>query len=68
MSIPTLPASPLNEENLQQITQALETIRVGLEHVALAKSAGIDVKAQEDSLRASQAQLLRIKQVYFPGR
>jgi len=62
------PVHPLTEDHLANINHALEQIKLGLQQVALATSAGIDVATQKASLLDTQGKLLAIKQVYFPGR
>lgn len=62
-----IPANPFDHEDLANINAHLANIQVGLNHVKLAKSAGIDVAEQEKMLNEAQAKLLRLKNVYFPG-
>lgn len=59
--------NPLGEADLAKINQALSHVDNGLAQVELAKRAGIDVSQQEQQLLKTQAQLLQIKQTYFPA-
>lgn len=59
---------PLNEQHYQEIVKALDTIKSGLSQVALAKQAELDVGNSETELIAARDKLLKIKNVYFPGR
>jgi len=60
--------NPLDESHFQQIEQGLASASRALAQVELAKRAGIDTGDSESRAREAQAKLLRIKQVYFPGR
>lgn len=64
----TNPASPLTAAHLEQIKNALDVIHVAKTQVDMAKRAGIDVAAQEAQLLDSEAKLLKLKNVYFPGQ
>ncbi len=61
-------ASPLKEEDLVQINSALEGVKLAKQQIALAKRAGIDVKAQEEATLDAEKRLNNIKSVYFPNR
>lgn len=60
--------NPLSETHYQEIQRGLEAAQRGLANIARAKMAGIDMSAAEQQIKDSQARLLAIKQVYFPGR
>lgn len=60
--------SPLNDLHLTEINSALLKLDLAFQQIALAKQAGLDVSAQEQQANATRDSLLRIKQVYFPGR
>jgi predicted Ser/Thr protein kinase len=62
------PGSPLTDEHLQQINNALDAIKIAKVQIDLAKRAGIDVANAEDLNNQNEAKLRQIKQVYFPGR
>lgn len=60
--------SPLSGEDLGRINTALSNVDKGLAQAELAQRAGIDVSGQIQQLKDTQAKLLQIKQVYFPGQ
>lgn len=60
--------NPLTHEDLASINAALDNIKTAEAQIALAKRADIDVSAQEAELQKNKTQLLKIKQVYFPGQ
>ncbi len=57
----------LTASDKTKITGALKAIAETKKDITKAKLAGIDVSAQETQLIATEQQLLKIKQVYFPG-
>jgi hypothetical protein len=60
--------SPLTEHHLTKLNDALAQLSVADRHLQLAKLAGLDVTQQEKQAAETRDRLLRIKQVYFPGR
>jgi len=60
--------SPLTDQHLVTIKNALDVIAVAENQIAMAKRAGIDVSQSEKQLADSKAKLLQIKNVYFPGQ
>lgn len=61
------PVSPLTQEHLAQIRNALDVVSIAEQQLALAKRAGLDVAQQERDLAESKQKLLQLKNVYFPG-
>jgi len=59
---------PLTEEHLTRINEGIEKADSALRQVTLAKMAGIEMGAIEQEAKDARDKLLRIKQVYFPGR
>jgi len=64
---PTIPMSPLTQDHLVQIQNALDVTQIAKNQIEMAKRAGLDVSRQEAQLREAEEKLLRIKNVYFPG-
>lgn len=64
---PVTKPSPLGSEDLNKINQGLAHVEQGLAQAELAQRAGIDVSQQVSQLKATQQQLLQIKQTYFPS-
>ena len=60
--------NPLGEHHYQQIVTGLATAERALRNIARAKLAGIDMSVQEAQIKDTQARLLQVKSVYFPGR
>ncbi len=60
--------SPLDENDLEVINQALENADALAEDILRAKEAGIDVASDEERLAADRERLRRVKQSFFPGR
>lgn len=58
----------LTEQNLQNINTGLEAAEQAERILELAKQAGMDVSQFEARAKQSRAQLLRIKNTFFPGR
>lgn len=52
--------------DLKNLNGHLDNIRIALDQVKLAKSAGVDVSEAERSLLESRDRFLKLKQVYFP--
>lgn len=68
MGTPLQPTTtPLGEADLAKINQSLAHVEEGLKQVDLAERAGINVTQQKAQLLATQEQLTKIKQVYFPA-
>lgn len=61
------PDSPLNDQHLAQIQNALDVIARTENQIELAKRAGIDVMQLEQQLASSKTRLLSLKNTYFPG-
>jgi hypothetical protein len=59
--------SPLTQDHLVQIQNALDVTQIAKNQIEMAKRAGLDVSRQEAQLREAEEKLLRIKNVYFPG-
>ncbi len=59
---------PLTETHLAEIQRGLEGVNVALYQIELAGRAGIDVSAAKVKAEELRSSLLKIKQVYFPGR
>jgi len=66
--IPSSPDSPLTAGHLNDIQNALRALDVAENRANLAARAGIDVSDHLTSIQSSRAQLLKIKNVYFPGQ
>lgn len=60
--------NPLNEEHLRQLNDGLAGIARARAQLRLAEAAGINVDVSKKEVDELEASLLRIKQVYFPGR
>lgn len=63
----TNPHSPLNDQHLSDINQALITIDRAEAQILLATQAGIDVSLAKQQLDSNKERLLKIKRVYFPN-
>lgn len=61
-------AAPLTETDLEQIKANIQALDIADDAIKTAKQAGLDVTAQEENSKAQRAELLKIKQAYFPGR
>lgn len=64
----TTPGSPLTEEHLNQMNNALDVAIRAQQQIEMAKRAGIDVSQLEASLKDSTDKIRQVKSVYFPGR
>lgn len=62
------PTGILTEEDFQRITKGIQDAEQAENIIALAKQAGMDVSAQEQRAKEGKAQLLKIKNTFFPGR
>lgn len=60
--------SPLTDTDLDEINARLNDLDQADEVIKRAKTAGLDVKGQEDSSRDARAKLQGIKGAFFPGR
>ncbi len=60
-------AGPLTLEDKRAIDKALELIAGTEKEIVRAKMAGIDVSAQEKDLVSYKANLVAIRQAYFPA-
>lgn len=60
--------NPLNEENLREINLALSRLDELDVQLSMAESAGFSIADQREQSIAQRAQLMKIKQVYFPNR
>jgi hypothetical protein len=63
-----VPANPLTPDHLAQLKNALDNAKQAQYQAELAKRAGIDVSALEETNNANIAKLRQILQVYFPGQ
>jgi nicotinate-nucleotide pyrophosphorylase len=62
------PNSPLTEDHLQQLNNALDAVKRARTQIELARRVGIDVDALQTANDANEAKIRSIKQVYFAGR
>lgn len=60
--------APMGEAEYQRLIAGIESARVALSQIDMAKQAGIDVGAREQGAKDTLAGLVRIKNTYFPGR
>jgi hypothetical protein len=58
----------LTDEDFEGIKQRLADLDVAEREIERASQAGIDVSEQRKTAKAQRAQLLKLKQVYFPAR
>lgn len=61
-------ASPLDDSDLERLTEAQTMLQRAREQIDLAKSANLDVSRAEDRVAELDTQIRSIKTVYFPGR
>lgn len=61
-------ADPLTEKDLQQINDNLAQLAVADDSIKRAQQAGLDVEIFKVQAREQRAQLLKLKQTYFPGQ
>lgn len=59
---------PLTDTDLASINDNLNLLLVADEEIKLAAQAGLDVESQRELVRSQRAQLIKIKQTYFPGQ
>jgi hypothetical protein len=62
------PNNPLTIQHLDQIKLALRALDQAESAAELAQAAGIEVTAQLQTIQDQRTQLLKIKNVYFPGQ
>jgi hypothetical protein len=62
------PAHPLTDAHYAQIVNGLRTLDYAQQQIDMAKRAGIDVSAHQQTVTDSRNKLLAIKNTYFPGR
>ena len=60
--------NPLTEANLQEINGAIAKADDAKQLIEMARIAGIDVSSFTKRTEDAKAQLLRIKQGFFPGQ
>jgi hypothetical protein len=60
--------SPLNEQHLLKINDALAQLDRADNQITMAEQAGIPIPGRREEVAAARKQLLAIKQVYFAGR
>ena len=60
--------SPLTDTDLDEINARLNDLDQAEEIIKRAKTAGLDVAAQEESAKDARAKLQGIKGAFFPGR
>jgi len=58
----------LSKQQLQQVNDALATIKVAKVEILRAKQAGIDIENEEKEILAQESRLLAIKRVYDTAR
>lgn len=63
-----MPTNPLTDMDLDRIQQSIRELNETEEILQRATAAGIDTADQRTRLEATRAQLLRVKQAFFPGR
>jgi len=61
-------SEPLTQADLERINSSLKSLDDADSIIERAKRAGIPLDEQEKESRDSRAQLLRIKQTFFPGQ
>jgi len=61
-------AGPLDDNDLSKIQTNLDKLQLAEEQIKLAEQAGLDVAQFRETARNQRAQLLKIKQTYFPGQ
>ena len=59
---------PLTEVDLEEINQRLEELNQADKLIAQSLNAGIDVSLAQTRSKELRAQLLKMKQAFFPGR
>lgn len=64
----TTPTGPLTQQHLDQIKNALDIIALAKQQAEMATRAGVDIGTSLQQLNDTQAKLLQIKNVYFPGQ
>jgi len=62
------PNNPLTFQHLQDINTALAALNQAEAQANMANSAGIDVGERLTAIQNLRAQLLKFKNVYFPGQ
>lgn len=62
------PNSPLDYAHLANINNALRALDQAEHQANLGVQAGFDFATQLQTIQAQRAQLLKIKNVYFPGQ
>jgi len=67
MTAPRPIASPLTDQDRDDIDKALKTSAQASELIEKAGQAGLDVEAFRQRNRDARDRLLRIKQTFFPG-
>ena len=60
-------AGPLGAKDLSQIQTNLDRLQLAEDEIKMAEQAGLDVSLFREQARTQRAQLLKIKQTYFPG-
>lgn len=61
-------SNPLSEKHLQDINDHLANLTKADAAITKAEMAGIALPGRRDDVAKARAQLVAIKQVYFPGR
>ncbi len=61
-------ADPLGEKDLDSINANLNQLLIAEEEIRRATAAGLDVTDLADTARQQRAQLIKLKQTYFPGQ
>lgn len=60
-------ATPLTDTDLETINANLVQIKAAKEQIKLARQAGLNVDALQETATQHEAQLLKLKSTYFPN-
>lgn len=59
---------PLTDADFDELKARMDELEFARREIEKAERAGMDMAAAKDKVRELDAQLKKIKQVYFPGR
>lgn len=62
------PSSPLTFQHLTDLQAALRALDQAEQQAQLGQQAGFNFEQQLQTIQSQRAQILKIKQVYFPGQ
>ena len=62
------PKNPLTEQDFERLTEGLQAAQTAIAQAEMAERAGLDVAPLMERAKQSRDQLLKIKNIYFPGR